>query len=315
MYLTSKERHEIILKLTQPQKNALRVFSKLSQKSYFANVLASHKGTERYAFDGFIDHGEVSDRVTCLCGKSLRYEFILRDLRANRSVSLGRTHFQRELDIPDHIARLVTKGLHTINIELDEVLHRFEQNDINLPQSILEHMDKLDLPSEIQCLLQARLPLLRRHKEYLFDHTKKYRLPKTPVSQKDVNQPPSRQDRYLEYKKFEVKYGQSIEEYFKRKELPHDFRCRKDRRLRSIKYSSIYGIMDYLIDEKGLEKSAIFVDHPCIPYVNNYLNNNPDKYRVHPDRVNSHNAEYKYVAIPGPLEVEPVLEDRRKHYI
>ncbi|MGE7828564.1 hypothetical protein [Paenibacillus sp. NPDC093718] len=313
MYLTSQERHKIILKLTQPQKNALQVFSKLSQKSYFANVLASHKGTERYAFEGFIDHGEVSDRVTCLCGKSLRYEFILRDLRASCSISLGRTHFQKELDIPDHIARLVTKGLHTINIELDEVLHRFDQNDLNLPQSILEHIDKLDVPSEIQCLLNAQLPLLGRHKEYLFDHTKKYRLPKIPVSQQDVNQPPSRHDRFLEYNEFEVKYGQSIEEYFKRKEQPHDFRCRKDRRLRSLKYSSVYGIMDYLIDEKGLEKSAIFVDHPCIPYVKNYLNKNPDKYKVRP--YSGHNAEYKYVAIPGPFEVEPVLEDRSKYYM
>ncbi|MGW7162634.1 hypothetical protein [Paenibacillus taichungensis] len=305
MYLTSKERHKIILKLTKPQKNALQIFSKLSQKSYFANVLASYKGTEHYVFEGFIDHGEVSDSVTCLCGKSLRYEFILRDLHANCSVSLGRTHFQRELDIPNHIARLVTKGLHTINIELDEVLHRFEQNDLDLPQSILDHIDKLDLPSEIQCLLKAQLPLLGRHKEYLFDHTKKYRLPKIPVSQKNVNQPPSSNDRHLEYSVFEMLYGQSIEEYFKKKEHPHDFRCRKDRRLRNIKYSSVYGIMDYLIDEKGLEKSAIFVDHPCIAYVKAYLNKSPDKYKVHPYSVNSHNAEYKYVAIPGPFEVEP----------
>lgn len=302
MYLTSEERQKIILKLTQPQKNSLKVFSKLSQKSYFANVLASHKGTERYAFEGFIDHGAVSNRITCLCGKSLRYEFILRDLRANRSISLGRTHFQRELDIPDHIARLVTKGLHTINIELDEILHKFEYNDFDLPQSILDHIDKLDLPSEIQCLRNAQLPLLRRHKEYLFEHTKKYRLPIKQVSQKNENPPPSRDNSYLEYKEFEVKYGQVIEEYFKNKELPHDFRCRKERRLRGLKYSSVYEIMDYLIQEKDLEKNGIFVDHPCIPYVKHYLNRSPNKYRVRPYTENLDNAEYKYVAVPGPLE-------------
>lgn len=302
MYLTSEERQKIILKLTKPQKNSLKVFSKLSQKSYFTNVLVSHKGTERYTFEGFIDHGAVSNRVTCLCGKSLRYEFILRDLRANRSISLGRTHFQRELDIPDHIARLVTKGLHTINIELDEILHKFEYNDFDLPQSILDHIDKLDLPSEIQCLRNAQLPLLRRHKEYLFEHTKKYRLPIKQVSQLNENQPPSRDDSYLEYKEFEVKYGQVIEEYFKNKELPHDFRCRKERRLRGLKYSSVYEIMGYLIKEKGLEKGGIFVDHPCIPYVKNYLNRYPNKYRVRPYTENSDNAEFKYVAVPGPLE-------------
>lgn len=300
MYLTPKERQKIILELTQPQKKALRLFSKLSQKSYFANVLASHKGTERYAFEGFIDHGSVSNRVKCLCGKSLRYEFILRDLHDNRSISLGRTHFQRELEIPDHIARLVTNGIHIINIELDEILHKIECNDFNLPQAILEHIDKLDLPSEIQCLRNAQLPLLGRHRKYLFDETKKYRLPIKQVSQID-NQTTTQQDRYLEYKKFEVKYGHLIEEYFKSKELPSEFQCRKERRLRSLKYSSVYEIMDYLIDEKGLEKSAIFVDHPCIPHVKDYLHKRPDKYKERP----SSDSEYKYIAVPGPLEDAP----------
>ncbi|PWV88459.1 hypothetical protein DFQ01_1508 [Paenibacillus cellulosilyticus] len=305
MYLTSDERQRIILKLTQPQKNALRVFSKLSQKSYFANVLASHKGTDRYAFEGFIDHGVVSNRVTCLCGKSLRYEFLLRDLRANRLISLGRTHFQRELDIPHHIARLVTNGLHIINIELDEILHKFERNDFDLPQSVLEHIAKLDLSSEIQCLRNAQLPLLKRHRDYLFDHTKKYRQPKKPVFQVNRSQPLSRQDRNSEYKEFEARYGHVIEDYFKNKEQPHEFRCRKERRLRSLKYSSVYRIMNYLINEKGVEKSAIFVEHPYIPYVNDYLYKNPNKYRVRPYTENSHNSEYKYVAVPDPLESEP----------
>lgn len=306
MYLTSDERQKIILKLTQSQKKALQVFSKLSQKSYFANVLASHKGTERYTFEGFVDHGVVSDRVTCLCGRSLRYEFILRDLRANRSISLGKTHFQRELDIPDDIARLVTKGLHTINIELDEILHRFEYTDFDLPRSILEHIFQLDLPSEIQCLRNAQLPLLRRHKEYLFEHTKIYRLPKKSVPHKDEKQPITRTDSYLAYKEFEVKYGPAIEDYFKKKEPLHDFRCRKERRLRSITYYSVYEIMDYLINEKGLYKSVIFVDHHCIRHVKNYLNKRPDKYKERPYSDDSHNTEYKYIAVPDPFEVEPL---------
>lgn len=57
-------------------------------------------------------------------------------------------------------------------------------------------------------------------------------------------------------------FPQGIEEYFKRMEFPHDFQCRKERRLRSIRYFF------------GLEKSAIFVDHPFIPYVKEYLNKN-----------------------------------------
>ncbi|KUP22050.1 hypothetical protein [Paenibacillus sp. DMB5] len=298
MYLTSEERQNIILKLTQPQKNALQVFSKISQKSYFANVLASHKGTERYVFEGFIDHGVVSNGVTCLCGKSLRYEFILNDVRENRSISLGRTHFQRELDIPDHIARLVTKGLHIINIELDEILYRFENNEIELPESILKHIHRIELPMEIQCLRNAQLPLLGRHKEYLFDHTKKYRQPKKPLPQNAEKKSGNRTHKDS-YKEFVVKYGQAIEEYFQKKETPSDYLCRKERRLRSITYHSVYAIVDYLIDNKNLEKSTIFVDHPAIGAVKGYLSRNPDKYKVRPSSEGCHEEEYKYVAVPG----------------
>ncbi|GIO38836.1 hypothetical protein J41TS12_36970 [Paenibacillus antibioticophila] len=298
MYLTSEERQKIILKLTHQQKSALQVFSKISQKSYFANVLASHKGTERYVFEGFIDHGVVKNTVTCLCGKSLRYEFILRDVHDNRLISLGRTHFQRELDIPDHIARLVTKGLHIINIELDEILYRFENNEIELPESILSHIHQIELPMEIQCLRNAQLPLLGRHKEYLFDHTKKYRLPKKPLPQNDEKKSEIRTNKDY-YKEFVEKYGQAIEEYFQKKETPSDYLCRKERRLRSITYHSVYAIVDYLIDIKNLEKSTIFVDHPAIGYVKGYLSGNPDKYKIRPSSEGCHEEEYKYVALPG----------------
>lgn len=175
MYFTEEERKAIIRSLSKSQRNALHVFSRLSKQSYFANVLASYKGTERFFFDGYVDHGGVKKGVTCLCGKSLRYEFILRDIKSGQKISLGRTHFQKELDIPDHIARQVHKGIHQINIELDEILDKIWRNDTKLPQSIIKHINEIEFSEEIECLLNANLPLLRRHIDYLFDVTKELR--------------------------------------------------------------------------------------------------------------------------------------------
>lgn len=59
MYFTEEERKAIIRSLSKSQRNALHVFSRLSKQSYFANVLASYKGTERFFFDGYVDHGEL----------------------------------------------------------------------------------------------------------------------------------------------------------------------------------------------------------------------------------------------------------------
>lgn len=279
MYFTSEERRNIIRTLSKSQRSALHIFSKLSQQSYFANVLASYKGTETYIFDGYIDHGGVRGNVTCLCGKPLRYEFILRDVNNGGKISLGKTHFQRELNIPDHIARQVHKGIHQINIELDEILDKLWRGDNKLPQTIEENITKLELSEEIECLLTANLPLLRRHIDYLFDATKILRHPSkkhldaTETLCKEFQDIRSGAIPYDQY--IGGLYGDAIEEYL----------------LRNKGYEPTYRIIDYLIKVYGLKNQLLYGQHALHKFFRIYLGNHPN-YFEHKDNSN----EFMHIA-------------------
>ncbi|MGG0937013.1 hypothetical protein ABHN11_12995 [Brevibacillus centrosporus] len=278
MYFTAEERRLIIRSLSKSQRSVLHMFSRLSQKSYFANVLASYKGTERFVFDGFVDHGGVKKSVTCLCGKFLRYEFILKDMKNGQKISLGRTHFQRELDIPDHVARQVHKGIHQINIELDEILDKYWRKDINIPQSINNHIKKIELPEEIECLFKANLPLLNRHIEYLFDATKEYRQSSKIRDEKEELCEEFQQilNEKISYKKYiEEIYGSAIEEYL----------------LRSKGYEHTYTIIDHLIKNYGLKNQMLYGQHALHKFFRKYIGNHPN-YIEHKD----YYSEFKHIA-------------------
>ncbi|MFD0619680.1 hypothetical protein ACFQZR_19610 [Paenibacillus sp. GCM10027629] len=297
MYFTAEERRGIIRSLSKAQRNALHIFSRLSQQSYFANVLASYKGTDRFIFDGFIDHGEVIKGVTCLCGKSLRYEFILKDIKSGQKNSLGRTHFQRELDIPDHIARQVHKGIHHINIELDEILDKYWRNDKKVPQSISEHIINIKLPEEIKCLLNAELPLLRRHIDYLFDETKKFRT----TSVKNVDDKIlcqefqdilSNKKPYYEY--IDGLYGDAIEKYMT---------------TNPYYYTSTHEIINFLIENKGLKKQLLYGQHPLHKFFREYLSQHPLYLPRHEDyRINY--DEIKHIVNMSLREIKGLLRHR-----
>ncbi|MGG1940393.1 hypothetical protein ABFY57_11955 [Paenibacillus polymyxa] len=294
MYLTAEERREIIRTLSKAQRSALHIFSKLSQQSYFANVLASHKGTERYVFDGFIDHGGVRKSVTCLCGKPLRYEFILRDIKSGGKISLGRTHFQRELDIPDQIARQVHKGIHQINIELDEILDKFWRGENKLPKTIEEHITIIDLTEEIKCLMSANLPLLRRHMDYLFDITKGLRQPSTKhidakeLLCKEFQDVLSGVTPYEQY--IGGLYGEAIEGYL----------------LRNKGYEPTYRIIDYLIKFYGLPNQLLYGQHALHKFFRMYLGNHPN-YVEHNEKIN----EFKHIANMTEKQKERALVSKR----
>lgn len=278
MYFAAEERRKIIRILSKSQRSALHVFSRLSQQSYFSNVLASYKGTERYIFDGYIDHGGVRKSIRCLCGKQLRYEFILRDIKSGEKVSLGCTHFQRELDIPDHIARQVHKGIHQINVELDEILDRFWRGDNNLPQSIEKHIEKIELTEEIKCLLTANLPILRRHIEYLYDATKVFRQPSKRHDENellckefcDVLSGVTPYEQYIG-----ELYGDAIDGYL----------------LRNKGYEPIYRVIDHLIKFYGLKNQLLYGQHALYKYFSSYIDNHPN-YISHSEDFN----DFKHVA-------------------
>lgn len=173
VYLSRNERSNILNRLTEKQKEALFTAISLTYKSEFGNLLAGFKGTKLWDFYRYIDHGEVSSTAKCECGRPLRYEFILKNKETKKFLSLGSTHFQEELQIPDEIGKEVIKNIHNIDYDLDEILSKVE-NKWGLNVYLENAIQSLELfvSAEIKILLDAKLPILERHENKLWDMVK-----------------------------------------------------------------------------------------------------------------------------------------------
>ncbi|MCM3454764.1 DUF3883 domain-containing protein [Heyndrickxia oleronia] len=173
VYLSKRERSKLILSLSNKKRKALFSAISITHKSEFANLLASYKGTEKWEFIQYIDHGKLSKFAKCECGRSLRYEFVLKHKESNEIRSLGITHLQEELNIPDEIAKEIYKKIHNINYDLDEILVKEKQGWL-LDKFIALYIEnsKFKIPLEIDILLKANLPILERHVNRLFKEMK-----------------------------------------------------------------------------------------------------------------------------------------------
>ena len=171
-YLSPSERATILKSMSVNQRETLfKVISK-SHRSNFAGILAKYKGTKDWTLYSYIDHGSVRKNIKCECGRPLRYQYILINLKTKEKRSLGETHFQEELGIPDHIAKAVIKGIHEIHYEYDELLQKY-YSDWELPECIKKNLRKIDVPDSIKQLLNAGLPLLTSHLNLLYSEISK----------------------------------------------------------------------------------------------------------------------------------------------
>jgi hypothetical protein len=171
-YFTKAERSEILSELTKMQRKVLFSVVAKRYRSYFANVLAKFKGTEDWKFYLYIDHGAVQDNVKCLCGRSLRHEYILFNKKTKEKVSIGSTHFIEELNIPNDIAKDVLKGIHNIDYDIDEILSKLK-NGWSLPKYVENNLSKISMPDSIEKLLSGNLPLLQGQVDLLMDKISK----------------------------------------------------------------------------------------------------------------------------------------------
>jgi hypothetical protein len=170
-YLSKKERTTILSKLSDCQKTSLFSAISMSHKSYFANILAKYKATEKWAFEKYIDHESIQENIRCMCGKKLRHEFIRQNIKTGEKRSIGVVHLQEELNIPDDIARKVIRGIHRINYNLDEILYKWNLG-IQTNKFILDYWSKLKISEEIEMLKSVNLPLLEIHEKELFKQIK-----------------------------------------------------------------------------------------------------------------------------------------------
>ncbi len=175
--LTNTQRDQLFQVLTNEQKEYLMDFLKRGKKTTFANVIARHKGRmipegasdeevkmllDDWILDDYIDAGAVSEEVKCECGRSLRYQYIVRHVKTGETHRFGINHFEEHTGLPASIVKEVVQGFSKIDYELDELLLKTDNGfpAYNFPE-------EMPLPKDIQQALELHLPLLDRQEKRL----------------------------------------------------------------------------------------------------------------------------------------------------
>ncbi|MCU5081019.1 hypothetical protein OB985_26170, partial [Bacillus cereus] len=172
LYLSQSERDLILGTLSYEQKKYLSEFLKRGKRTAFASVLAQQKGNNsqedadhisvQWTLLDFIDAGTISDELKCECGRSLRYQYIVKNLSTGKVLKFGKSHFQEHTNIPADIVKDVINGMLQIDYELDEILIKLKNNwSLELNEGIILPAD-LDIPLDIQIHLDLQLPLLEK---------------------------------------------------------------------------------------------------------------------------------------------------------
>ncbi|MGE7983661.1 hypothetical protein [Solibacillus sp. NPDC093137] len=140
---TQDERNAILAKMSERQKEFLMSTLKRSRATAFANTLlmtlaetkhaATHLFTESadliesdWELVEIIDAGQVTDSLKCECGRSLRYQYTVKNNLTGETLKLGKTHLALHMGIPEHIAQAVINNLMQIDFELDEILEKYQ---------------------------------------------------------------------------------------------------------------------------------------------------------------------------------------------
>ena len=175
--LTNTQRDQLFKVLTYEQQEYIMNFLKRGKKTTFANVLAHHKGRmipkgasdeeikmllDDWMLEDYIDAGAVSEEIKCECGRSLRYQYIVRHVKTGETRRFGINHFEEHTGLPASIVKEVIQGFTKIDYELDELLLKTEKENptYNIPE-------EMTLPVDIQSSLELHLPLLDRQEKRL----------------------------------------------------------------------------------------------------------------------------------------------------
>lgn len=172
-YFEAEERAEILEELTEDQRVYLLERLKRGKRTLFSNELVKSKGTysgseqeldreiNDWEFIELLDGGLGNRPFRCECGMPLRYQYIVKNTETGEIKKFGKDHFEFHTGIPASVVKEIIKGFTQIDFELDEILYKVMNG---WDQKVLSEAKAmgLDLPQEVQDLLELDLPLLDR---------------------------------------------------------------------------------------------------------------------------------------------------------
>jgi hypothetical protein len=131
------------------------------------DYLSEIKGNKKWDLYWYHDHGERSTDARCAtCGTSLRHEFVIRNKKTKEKMSLGSDHLVQKLNIPDYLASRVFQRIEYFKATKEELEEKY-MTGFKLDSYYKENLGLIHVNKEIQRLLDADLPLLDKHIEYL----------------------------------------------------------------------------------------------------------------------------------------------------
>ena len=201
------ERNELLLLVTDDQKEFLLNKVKRGRRTIFGNIMVEEKvqaiksvdidllDVERKIEDwdivDYVDFGPGNRLGKCACGMTLRFEFTVQHKQTNKTIKYGKDHLCAFLDLPIKDINAVMEGLKTIDFELDELLLKIEDDDycyeilsqipeeIQLPRDIVEHVE-FQIP-----LLDRQIKKIERELNKYFTELKNEKLEKAKATALD----------------------------------------------------------------------------------------------------------------------------------
>lgn len=172
---TKNERDVMLESLNIEQREFLSVFLRRGKRTVFSNILAREKaGQGSEANDDVVDNWELVDYVDagpnwrakgelfCECGRSLRYQYIVKNRMTGEIKKFGKSHFADHTGIPSNLAKKIINGMEEIDFELDEILIKVKENWSLADERIYGIDPEIELPKDIKGHLDCGLPLLNR---------------------------------------------------------------------------------------------------------------------------------------------------------
>lgn len=173
LHFSQSKRDQIRSELSDSQNDFLDNFLKRGKKTTFANEIAKSKANskskENIAADwelvDYLDAGSnwnVDSQLFYECGRKLRYQYVIRNLKTEDKRKFGVTHFEEHTGISPQLANRILKGFEEIDYELDEILLKII-NGWNLSHANLDDIpESIEISKDIQLHIDNKMPLLDR---------------------------------------------------------------------------------------------------------------------------------------------------------
>ena len=172
--MNEKERSNLLEKLNSKQRKFLEDNIKQLKCNLWVEKLAKLKGIEftsdvdeeilakkidDWVLVDVLDGGYMNRPYRCMCGKSLRRQYILKNKSRDITLKLGQECLKKYTKLDEMLIRDILNGFHKVNSELDDILNRYSQG---LTVNHIKYLKEGVLPAKYREQIEIGLPLSER---------------------------------------------------------------------------------------------------------------------------------------------------------